>query len=196
MLLLGDHMATTGGLRAAAIGGTCALLGLVVGCGDDSGDPASQAETAASSAQAPSGSESSAAESSADEPSSGKPSDECTWISTDDVTEAVGQPMEVSVAEEAACMFGAVAEDGPSLSLWVTAIEIDQKEYEEGSKDACDDVTELDVDDAGWTCEALGDPQGSVVKDKFIVTIDPSDFASDDEAYAALEKLIPTVTFP
>jgi hypothetical protein len=104
--------------------------------------------------------------------------------------------MEVSVANEAACMFDAVADDGPGLSLWVTAIQIDQKEYEEGSKDACDDVKEVDVDDAGWTCEALGDPQGSVIKDKYIVTLDPTDFPSDEEAYAALEKLLEKVTFP
>lgn len=180
-------MATRIGRGCIAMGSGI-LLAITAACGSDTSGGDRETRTTGST------------ESDAGPTSEGSETDdssECSWVSTDDVTNAAGQQMTVQAAGEAACVFETPTGDGPSIWLYATKIAIDQDEYEKGTREVCEGaITDVDAGDSAWTCIVFGKPQGTFIENKYIVTIDPKDFASDDEAFAALAKLLPKVTTP
>lgn len=191
-------MVRRGGFRVATAVAACALVGVLGGCGSDDeasagSDPTTgdsqSTETDESGDSKPTESD----QSGESDDSSGGGGGECQWVTADAVTEAVGQPMTLDTAGEAACIFKAEAEDGPAIWVMLTEIAIDQKEYADGSKETCDEpITDVDAGDIAFTCMQI-DPQGTVFKDKLVATVDAKDFESDDAAFAALAKLLPEI---
>lgn len=194
-------MARNGGFRAATAVGVAAVVAVLGACGSDDEGSGGTDPTTVESQQTESGDPSDPAGSSddADESDDADGSDaasgggECQWVSAEAVTEAVGQPMNLDTAGEAACIFNAEADDGPQIWVMLTEIAIDQKEYADGTKETCDQpITDIDAGDIAFTCMQI-DPQGAVFKDELVATVDAKDFESDDAAFAALEKLLPEI---
>lgn len=174
-----------------------ALALAVTGCGGDdegSGDTTTT-EAGAVPTEAPESTDGGAEAPSGEAPSG----DDCAYLATDVLAEAVGAELELLAAGEVACTWS--GDDGLSVSLSRIDIQIDPEEYAEESTASCDEgtVEEVDAGDYAYSCIAIG-PTASWYDFDEAVLLNLGTLGSDDEVeqqlLEAFTAVLPDMTLP
>lgn len=158
---------------SAAVAMAVALALAVTGCGgdDDADEPATTTtEAAAAPTEAPEATGGGSAPS----------GDDCPYLATDVLAEAVGGELELLAGNEGACTWS--GEDGLSVSLSRIDIQIDPEQYAEEATSSCEEgtVEEVDAGDAAYACIAIG-PTASWYDFDEAVLLNLGTLGSDDE---------------
>jgi hypothetical protein len=90
--------------------------------------------------------------------------DDCAFVTTDELDEALDLDAELQRADDNGCGWTADTSSGSvAVTLDRITIQIDVDEYMAGTREVCDDdITEVDAGDDALACVAAGSPSGSV----------------------------------
>ncbi len=158
-----------------------ALL-LLAGCGGDGDDGPT-----AGSPSAPA---------SSDEPATAPGDGDCSYLSVEAVSTALGEEAGLTASGPASCLFGATGSD-LGVTLNVTDIAIDVDEYVAGTRELCEgDLVEVEAGEDAFVCTTFAGPQGFVFGGGQSVLVEVNDAEDDTTAVGALTALLPQVTFP
>lgn len=118
---------------------------------------------------------------------------ECPFISTTDVSSAVGGDVTEEIGADGTCLFS--TDDGRTFSFDLLQIALDPVEYAEQAKASCDDgtVEDVDVADAAYACVAFG-PFGAVYDGDQSVSIGVTGSSDEEADVAVVAELLTHVT--
>jgi hypothetical protein len=122
--------------------------------------------------------------------------DDCTLLPTADVTAAFEEEMSLIGAGAQTCVFNAASGSENGVTLNLIALQIDQDEYADGTRDTCEGkIRKVRAGDEAFTCLTSVGPQGFLFEHDYSVVLDVG--ASDDAAALELAgALLPSVIVP
>jgi hypothetical protein len=121
--------------------------------------------------------------------------DDCAFIPTSEVADAVGMELQLERADDTGCGWTVVEPDEGAIVLDRIPIQLDPEEYVDQAKEFCDDGTEVEVntDDPAYACVSIGAPIGLVIVDDIgsNITTVFTDEERDADIAAAFATLLP-----